>query len=153
MSQPFVIETCYDDPSPLHPFPTGYQHNLSLLTTDNFPNTAPAPGLPKLVGFADDENTLASGLPFFVGNYDGGDPLLNQALVEAVGYKWNEEGIVEKQSVLWRTVGKGGNMLCVGDMAVERTGKAMVFASFEVGRELRGGYVLPAEVTKAKIVM
>src|SRR5690554_4248587 len=147
MSQPFTIETCYDEPSPLRPFPTGYQHNLSLLSTANFanfPDTAPAPGLPKLVGFADDENTLALGLPFFVGNYDGGDPLFNQALVEAVEYKWNEEGIVEKQSVLWRTVGKGGNVLCVGDMAVARTGKAVAFGSFEVGRELRGGYVLPA---------
>lgn len=153
MSQPFEIEACYDDPSPLRPFPTGYHHNLSLLATANFPDTAPAPGLPKLVGFADDENTLASGLPFFVGNYDGGDPLLNQALVEAVEYKWNKEGIVHKQSVLWRTVGKGGNVLCVGDLAAGSTGKAVVLASFEVGRELRGGYVLPAEVTKANIIM
>lgn len=54
----------YDNPSKIHPYPTGYTHDLSLVACEKLPRITSTVGGPRITGWATCTEAL-SGAPTF----------------------------------------------------------------------------------------
>ncbi|RPA85714.1 hypothetical protein BJ508DRAFT_322320 [Ascobolus immersus RN42] len=129
-----TITRTYDKPSSIIPYPKGYLHDLSLVTSEHKPLPEIVPPLngPRLNDtFADPETALGATPVFtlkhkvqsptnpeiFVGDVMSSEQ--KAELVEATQYFWDKHGFT--RSLLWRTehdytpvAGASGSVLCIG---------------------------------------
>jgi hypothetical protein len=169
-----TITVTYDEPSPILRYPTGYRHDLSLVTGSNLPNARSPATVPKITRWADYDEAL-DGKPAFVMRLDGASRnSVQPALVEGTAYFWDAGGRVSA-SLFWRTPDDfddvsetSGAVLCLGRPGDEEA-KAVVFQNYEApmrewaDRKLRdelvdrhdclkGGFVLPQEIRQSEIL-
>ncbi|KAF3022348.1 hypothetical protein E8E15_009193 [Penicillium rubens] len=148
-----VITTTYDPtPSNLLTFPSGFLHDLSLITAEapskSLPSIISPDGTPRVVGWGSYRNVL-DGHPLFVmglnvmtGNLIrrtsfGVSGRAQQALAEGSEYLWDKETLSQSVSILWRTEYDGDSptdlssaTLCLGQIS-DRTCLAVCFQNFE----------------------
>lgn len=144
-----TITFTYDSPSStILPFPTGFRHDLSLVTSVSLPNITSPAGLPRIVRWGEYREVL-DGSPIFVTslNLHTGNPnarygsAVSQraqcALAEGSEYLWERSSASQSVSFLWRTVydgdhlkGYSGSVLCLGQPQ-DRTCSAICFQNFE----------------------
>ncbi|KAJ6119391.1 hypothetical protein N7523_003671 [Penicillium sp. IBT 18751x] len=174
------INRCYDSPSRILPYPSGYHHDLSLIQGSALPDVTSPPGYPVLSEWAPYREVLA-GAPLYAVSMNAqtqrwrvieGEkvPLAveNAVLLGSQNF-WDREAYRADVSLLWRTVdgvdsasGYSGSALCVGVPGDNGQGKAALFQNFETGlrvwndppmfASIKGGFLLPTEIRNSVIV-
>jgi hypothetical protein len=148
-----TIAYTFDAPSSVLPYPAGYRCDLSLISDPHLPTMHPAPGQPKIVGWADLAEVMNGGRLFmtaYLVDADLGEGwglqegiVLSsdgsEALLEGVQYLWEREYMSQNMSLLWRTVsdewniayagGYSGAVLCLGNPCQVET-QAIVYQNF-----------------------
>lgn len=157
-----TITETYDTPHPTKPYPTGYSHDLSLVTpwpSRDCPVLGPQPGMPMIEGWADLEDVL-DGAPIFVtgnmlhlyGNQISASGYVMdatereatrrelEALAEGHQYFFDRDSLDISVSLLWRCserqfttiTGLSGSVLCLG-RTTDSIARAVCFQNFEQG--------------------
>lgn len=130
------------------PFPCGFLHDLSLVTSDNLPTVTSPPGAPRIVGWGGYDEVL-NGAPVFIvcsnvvtGNQikrtgSGVSRSAQRALAIGSEYSWDRRALSSSASILWRTEydgdrlkGFSGSVLCLGQLQAD-TCRAVCFQNFE----------------------
>lgn len=166
------ITVTYDEPSTFFACPSGYQHDLSLVTGPHLPATS-SQDIPMITGWANYEEAL-DGKPACIVTLNGTTGTkMKQAVVEGTEYFWDARGRVST-SLFWRTEdgfdvaeGESSAVLCLGKPGDSEL-KAVVFQNYEAPRRewadnerriltdrresFMGGFVLPREIRESEIV-
>ncbi|KAI9820469.1 MAG: hypothetical protein M1826_000906 [Phylliscum demangeonii] len=144
-----TITTTYDPhPSRLLPFPSGFTHDLSLITGETLPLLTSPPGMPSISGWGSYPAALDGG-PLFVCRLNavtgrgtelqgrGISTVARQAIALSCDYTWDRQAFSQNASILWRTnydpnraSGFSGSVLCLGRLA-DPTALAIVFQNYE----------------------
>lgn len=144
-----LITATYDRlGSHMLPFPTGFQHDISLATSDDLSSLSSPSGAPRIVGWGPHREVL-DGHPLFAAslNVHTGDPriyagtgisaIAQEAIVEGSQYFWDRELLTQSVSILWRTeqdhdslTSLSGSVLCMGRLQ-DQTCCAVCFQNFE----------------------
>lgn len=143
------VTSTYDPAIPKNmPFPCGFVHDLSLVTSDSLPVITSPIGTPRIVGWADYNDVLDGGPVFVVssnvvtGNQNlrtgsGVSRAARRALVAGSEYSWERNPLSRSVSILWRTEYDGdrmedfsGSVLCLGQVHAE-TCRAVCFQNFQ----------------------
>lgn len=145
-----TITTTYDlHPIPTAlPFPSGFRHDLSLITDDNLPELVNSPNGPLLTGWGSYASVQDGGSVFvyrinvatrrwrhLIGS--GGSRPTQVAIAAGAEYSWESAAVAPGTSLLWRTPfnadtaqGYSGSVLCLGKPN-DPTALAVVFQNFE----------------------
>jgi hypothetical protein len=168
----------------LIPYPYGFQHDLSLVTGPELPQLTNPPGTPRVTEWGPYEEAL-QGKPVFVNRYNtatgrifthqgyGITPQVQQCLIHATQYSWEERSRGFSTALLWRTLrdtdsvgGASGSVLCLGEQHHD-TARALLFQNFEGSiiasqhvqidanedaPKFKGGFLLPEEIRMSEII-
>ncbi|KAJ5112211.1 hypothetical protein N7532_000256 [Penicillium argentinense] len=174
------ITRCYDNPSRILPYPSGYHHDLSLIQGNALPDVMTPPGYPPISEWAPHSEVLA-GAPLYATAMNAktqrwrvieGEKVpsvVENAVLLGSQYFWEREAYRADVSLLWRTVdhvdsasGYSGSVLCTGVPGGSGQGKAALFQNFEAGlrvwnnppmfANIKGGFLLPTEIRNSVIV-
>ncbi|EPS31492.1 hypothetical protein PDE_06447 [Penicillium oxalicum 114-2] len=144
-----TITQAFDTPSLIFPYPSGYQHDLCLITGDNLPPLSSPPGYPAVTEWAPYSNALAGSNVFVVkmntltGNRVLAEDTMNpdavrDATVIGTQYMWDRAAHSQSASLLWTTsepaapaTGWSGSVLCLGRPSDQSSG-ALVFQNHQV---------------------
>ncbi len=183
LSQVGTITTTYD-PHPIPtalPFPSGFRHDLSLISDDNLPELVNSPNGPLLTGWGSYASVLDGGSVFVYRvnvatrrwrhlTGSGVSRPTQVAIAAGAQHSWESAAVAPGTSLLWRTAynadtaqGYSGSVLCLGK-PTDPTALAVVFQNFESALKQEGekdekvmwfkaGFLLPAEIREAAIQM
>ncbi|KAI9781204.1 MAG: hypothetical protein M1816_002464 [Peltula sp. TS41687] len=144
-----TITATYDPhPSGHLPFPSGFRHDLSLITNENLPYITTPPKTPTISGWGAYTSVL-DGEPLFVcrldvqtGNWrniegQGISSAAQAAIAAGSEYTWDRAAFSQNASLLWRTnhdqhraTGFSGSVLCLGHLT-DSTAEAVLFQNYE----------------------
>ncbi|CDM37963.1 hypothetical protein DTO013E5_8267 [Penicillium roqueforti] len=143
-----LITRTYDDPSSTYPYPSGYRHDLSLITGDNLIDIHPPKGIEMVPEWASYKDAI-QGAPMiacvfdYINNEHGrllGDipnEQIRAALLEGHGHIWIQNAVDSSASILWRTDedqvdarGFSGSVLCIG--RVHEKCRPLLFQNFQL---------------------
>ncbi|KAL4914813.1 hypothetical protein BDW62DRAFT_135821 [Aspergillus aurantiobrunneus] len=177
-----TITHCFDNPSPILPFPVGYRHDLSLIEGEALPEVVSPPGYPMISAWAQYAKVLA-GAPLYAVALNAQTqrwrvvegakvtPAVANSVLVGCEYIWDREAIDQAVALLWRSKddvdsagGYSGAVLCTG-RPTDQHGEAVVFQNYETGLRLleskggslhaniKGGFLLPGEIRESLIVV
>ncbi|EKV18886.1 C6 zinc finger protein [Penicillium digitatum] len=174
-----TITHCFDNPSPILPYPVGYRHDLSLIEGEALSEVVSPPGYPVISAWARYENVLA-GVPLYAVALNAQTqnwrvvegtkvtPALANALLLGTEYIWDREASDQAVAMLWRSKedvdsarGYSGSVLCTGT-PTDQHGEAVVFQNYETGLRIldgslfaiiKAGFLLPREIRESIIVV
>lgn len=150
LSQVGTITRTYD-PHPIPttlPFPSGFRHDLSLISDDSLPELVNAPSGPLLTGWGSYASVLDEGSVFVYRinmapgrwrNLTGSGVSRSTQVAIAAGaeYSWDRAAVTPGISLMWRSLanadtaqGYSGSVLCLGK-PTDATALAVVFQNFE----------------------
>lgn len=143
-----TIKFTYDSPSKFLPYPSGYNHDLSLIASKTLPMVKSPPNVGEVVDWAAYEDAL-DGQPVFCCLFHVGDKAAEileggiasretqEALVIGSEYIWEKNAVTQTASILWRTnqdhttaSGWSGSTLCV-EKSSDKQVKALLFQNFQ----------------------
>lgn len=149
MPQIGMITSTYDPAiSRNMPFPCGFLHDLSLITSESLSVITSSIGAPRIVGWAGYNEALNGGSVFIVssnvatGNQNlrtgsGVSRAARRALAAGSEYSWERSLLSRSVSILWRTEydgdtmeGFSGSVLCLGQLHAEKC-RAVCFQNFQ----------------------
>ncbi|KAK2874954.1 hypothetical protein FQN49_001928 [Arthroderma sp. PD_2] len=150
------IAYSYDEPHPSRPFPSGYQHDISLVVgplVDILP-----PGGIRELQWAEYQDAFDNAGSVFVCKFNADTGLghmrrghivseeVQKAVIEGSEYLWDLDTMSSSAAIIWRTIptrngveGWSGSALCLGK-ALDRLVKVVAFQSFQLA--------IPKEVDK-----
>ncbi|KAL4819957.1 hypothetical protein BDW67DRAFT_173223 [Aspergillus spinulosporus] len=148
-----TITQCFDNPSPILPFPAGYRHDLSLIEGETLPEMVSPPGYLRVIE---------------VGEVT---PAVADSVLLGSEYIWDREASDQAVAMLWRSKGEVdsagvsfGSVLCTGSPTNQHS-EAIVFHNYETGlsmwesqgsslfADLKAGFLLLGEICESMIVV
>lgn len=153
-----TITTSYD-PHPIPtalPFPSGFRHDLSLISDDNLPELVNSPNGPLLTGWGSYASVLDGGSVFMYRinvatrrwrhlTGSGVSRPTQVAIAAGAEHSWESAAVAPTTSLLWMTPsnadtaqGYSGSVLCLGK-PTDPTAFAVVFQNFESALKSRHG--------------
>ncbi|KAI9375182.1 hypothetical protein BJX61DRAFT_192188 [Aspergillus egyptiacus] len=175
-----TITHCFDNPSPILPYPAGYRHDLSLIEGETLPDMVSPPGYPIISAWAPYGNVLA-GAPLYAVACNAQahhwrviagakvTPAVADSVLLGSEYIWDREACDQAVAMLWRSKedvdsasGYSGSVLCTGT-PTDQHGEAVVFQNYETGirtwegpslsANIKAGFLLPGEIRESTIVV
>ncbi|KAJ5485572.1 hypothetical protein N7539_005560 [Penicillium diatomitis] len=144
-----TITQTFDSPSLVFPYPTGYRHDLSLITSEKLPHLISPPGYPVVTGWAEYSEALSGHHVYLVKlnaitqRWVVADGTINPAAIRDAGvigthYMWDTASHTQSASLLWTTVepttpaqGWSGSVLCLGS-PTDAASRALVFQNYQM---------------------
>ncbi|EYE95415.1 uncharacterized protein EURHEDRAFT_515283 [Aspergillus ruber CBS 135680] len=170
-----MITNCFDNPSPILPFPVGYRHDLSLIEGETLPEVVSPHEYPIISAWAPYEKVLA-GVPLYAVALNAQTqnwrvvegakvtPAVANSVLLGSEYVWDREASDQAVAMLWRSkddVGSAGgyfgSVLCTS-IPTDQHGEAVVFQNYETGlrmwesegssllANIKAGFLLPGEI-------
>ncbi|KAL3433411.1 hypothetical protein BDV09DRAFT_186676 [Aspergillus tetrazonus] len=167
-----TITHCFDNPSPILPFPAGYRYDLSLIEGESLPDMVRPPGYPIISASAPYGKVLASA-PLYTVTLDTQTPYWREAegakaalpvadlVLLGSEYIWDREASDQTVAVLWRSK---NDVDSAGD-SFGSYGEAVVFHNYDTClrmwesegpssfTNIKAGFLLPGEIRKSMIVV
>ncbi|KAL4937591.1 hypothetical protein BDV06DRAFT_232470 [Aspergillus oleicola] len=177
-----TITHCFDNPSPVLPFPVGYRHDLSLIEGESLPEVVSPPGYPIISAWAPYEKVLMGAPLYAVATnaqtqhwrvVEGAKvtPVVANSVLLGSEYIWDREASDQAVAMLWRSKddvdsagGYSGSVLCTGT-STDQNGEAVVFQNYETGlriwesegslllANIKAGFLLPGEIRESTILV
>lgn len=130
------------------PFPSGFTHDLSLITDENLSSLTSPPKTPTIAGWGSYAAVL-DGHPLFVSCLNvisgrwrnaegrGTSKAAHAAIAAGSEYPWTRRAVSQNTALLWRTEydpeclrGYSGSVLCLGRLT-DPTAQAVIFQNFQ----------------------
>lgn len=146
-----TITATYDaNPIPRFlPFPTGFMHDLSLITDHHLPRIINPPRTPRITDWGE-YSAVLDGEPLYTSRFDAAasawSPRSGQRVSQAVHtaiaagaeYTWLQKAVQSTPALLWRTAHDddsmaefSGSVLCLGKVT-DKTACAVLFQNFQI---------------------
>lgn len=146
-----TISATYDaNPIPRFlPFPTGFSHDLSLVTDHHWPRIINPPRTPHIIGWGE-YSAVLDGRPVYICRFNaaasawsprsgqGVSRAAHAAIATGAEYTWVQKAVRPTTALLWRTTydddsmaGFSGSVLCLGK-ATDKTAYAVLFQNFQI---------------------
>lgn len=130
------------------PFPTGFRHDLSLITDQHLPRIINPPRTPRIIGWGE-YSAVLDGEPVYICRFNaaasawsprGGQGVsraAHAAIAAGAEYTWLQKAVKPTTALLWRTTydqdsmaGFSGSVLCLGKVT-DKTAYAVLFQNFQ----------------------
>lgn len=130
------------------PFPTGFKHDLSLITDHHLPRIINPPRTPRIIGWGE-YSAVLDGEPVYICRFNaaasawsprsgqGVSRAAQAAIAAGAEYTWIQKAVKPTCALLWRTTfdddsmaGFSGSVLCLGKIT-DKTAHAVLFQNFQ----------------------